>query len=287
MKKVCVLIVGQMRTNSLSGESLTTLAVLDSMRKYIFNSSFDSDVFISTDNIDLKKASDFFGDSLKNVHISKHNNTPDFFLKNIEEKTPSLEYFFNLYDTYDLDGNDSFKYQVNQFYRALCCFNMVEDYMKYDYIMIMRPDLLYYRDLSYMVDYLNKTEDCKLVGNLNYYAMGRPEIMKHYCDLSYKFGSYNKNKKNYNITTNNICSSEFFNDVDTKRWTFSPEIQLACHLYEYCLAENLVIDKTLCMVSCEVLIVRHWMIDKCDSCYVCTSGLAEKESLYKHFKQLN
>lgn len=299
MKKVCVLLTGEMRTNPLSDDCLTTESVIESMATNIFNSrfktSFESEVFIATDCIDVVKAKEFFGDTLKNIHISKQNirnpNTSlsETYLTPLVRRTPPIEYFLKLYDKYDLDGNDSFKYQVYQFYRALCCFNLVEDYTKYDYIVLLRPDLIYYNNFLDMFDLLEQNKECHLVGNLNYYAVGRPHIMKHYCELSYKFGSYNKNKLNFDIRGDNICSLEFFNDPDTKRWTFSPEIQLACHLYIYCITNKLPITKTLMKIVKEpdVLIVRHWMIDKCNICYVCNNGLAEKDELYRHFKITN
>lgn len=299
MQSVCVLFAGQMRTNSLSNESLTTTIINDSIKKNILNDEFKSkfsyDVYISSDSLNLDATKEFFGDNLRNIHLSNklycHDDslTTEWYLHSIESQIPPIKHFLDLYDTYDLDGNDTFKYQVYQFYRALSCFNLIDGYMNYDYIMILRPDLLYTADFCEKLEFLNKNDDCHLLGNLNYYAVGRPDIMKHYCDLVYKFGSYNKNIINYDISVPNICSVEFFNDPDTKRWTFSPEIQLACHLYEFCKMNGLIIHKTLAGIynSQDVLIIRHWMIDNCNTCYLCTNGVVEKDEYYKIFKTSN
>jgi hypothetical protein len=289
MQSVCILFTGQMRTNPLSNESLTTTVISDSIKKDILNDEFKSkfnyDVYISSDSLNLDATKEFFGDNLRNIYL-QDTLGQEWYLHSIESQIPPIKHFLDLYDSYDLDGNESFKYQVYQFYRALCCFNLVDGFMNYDYIILLRPDLLYNSDFTSKLDFLNKNEDCHLVGNLNYYAVGRPEIMKHYCELVYKFGSYNKNIIKYDINVPNICTPEFFNDPDTKRWTFSPEIQLACHLYEFCKMNNLKVDTALSGVcnNQDLLIVRHWMIDSCNKCYICSSGLAEKDQLYRLFK---
>jgi hypothetical protein len=299
MKNLCILIVGQMRTNILSSEEITSEEITNYMKLNIFNeflkNNFNYDVFVSSDSINIDRTKEFFGDNLKNICLTQkswidpNNSTPDFYLKQIDRKIQPVQYFLNLYDSYDLTNCDSYKYQVYQFYRALCCFNLVDDYTKYDYIMLIRPDLIYYNNFSRLFDFLEENKECKLIGNLNYYALGRPEIMKHYCELVYKFGSYNKNLKNYNIIENNICSPEFFNHPDTKRWSFAPEIQLACHLYEFCINNNLIINKTLvkAIVEPDVLMVRHWFIDRCNKqeCYICYNNLCYEDILFKKFSK--
>lgn len=286
-----------MRTNMLSDEEITTDEITNYMKRNIFNeymkNNFNYDVFISSDNINIDRTKEFFGDNLKNICLTKkswidpNNSTPDFYLKEVNTKILPIEYFLNLYDSYDLTNCDSFKYQVYQFYRLLTCFNLVEDYTKYDYVLKIRPDALYNIDFSKIIEYLNNNNECQLVAITDLFAIGRNNIMKHYCELAYKFGSYNKNLKNYNIINDNFIGSSFFNDSDTKRWTFAPEIQVACHLYEYCEKSNLDICKTLNQGYSfgELLIIRHWMIDTCnkEDCYTCRSEICNKDTYFKKF----
>ena len=299
MKNLCVLITGQMRTNILSGEELTTKDITDHMNLNIFNDymkdNFNYDVFIASDSIDIEQTKEFFGDKLNNVCLTKkswidpNNSTPDFYLKEIDRKIPPIEYFLDLYETYDLTNYDSYKYQVYQFYRLLTCFNLVEDYTKYDYILKIRPDIIYKSNFSEKFEYLNNNDECQLIGITDLFAIGRSDIMKHYCELVYKFGSYNKDLKNYNIIDDNLIESIFFNDPDTKRWAFSPEIQLACHLYEYCETNKLNISNVLKKGYDfeQIHVIRHWMIDMCNQkdCYVCNSGLCKDDTYFKKFNK--
>ena len=74
-KKLCVLIAGQMRTNILSGEELTTKDITDYMNLNIFNDymkdNFNYDVFIASDSIDIERTKEFIGDNIKNICLSK------------------------------------------------------------------------------------------------------------------------------------------------------------------------------------------------------------------------
>jgi len=303
MKKVCVLIVGQMRTNPLSGSSLSTDVITNSIKKYIFNDKFKSrfnyDVYISTDNLDINSTTEFFGDNLKNIHMSEReylkndNLSPDWYLHPINRQLPPVKHFLDLYDTYDLDGNASYKFQIYQWYRKLCGFNLIDNYTNYDYFVVIRPDLEYHCDFSELFDFIEKNTKCQVIGRHDFYAVGKPEIMKYYCELVYKFGSYNKNKINYSITQPNLFPPQFFNDADTKRWTFAPETQLACHLFTYCINNNLNIYDTMLDVSVisrtidgRITIIRHWMIDRCDSnrCHVCKSGICYGDTKFRFYK---
>jgi hypothetical protein len=73
--RIAILLTGQMRANSMNPEYLADTIIHDSIRIHFLNTEFtdryDYDVFISTDKISLKKAYEFYGNNLKNVHITE------------------------------------------------------------------------------------------------------------------------------------------------------------------------------------------------------------------------
>ena len=76
-KRIAILYSGQMRSNSLSDGYINDNVILDETKKFFlnkqFNEKYDYDVFFSVDNINTEKATQFFGEHLKNIHITETN----------------------------------------------------------------------------------------------------------------------------------------------------------------------------------------------------------------------
>ena len=146
-KKVAILFSGQIRTNFLNPDLKTDNRILESLNKYLFNNQFreyfDYDVFISVDNIDINKASNYFGNSLRNVNLTEKN----WFMEKLEQEfiPKSYDFFHNKYMNRNFKNSDPHAYALFQYYRMYCSFIMAKNYekmnhVKYDYFVRIRPD---------------------------------------------------------------------------------------------------------------------------------------------------
>ena len=128
--RVAILYSGQTRANSLSTKSTCDTVILDSTLIYFLNdyfkSRYDYDVFFSVDDIDIEKSKTFFGEHLKNIHITE----TDWFMEPIENKIFPFSNYYNKYITLNFQNCISYEQHLYQYYRMYCCYLLADDYEK-------------------------------------------------------------------------------------------------------------------------------------------------------------
>jgi hypothetical protein len=151
-KRVAILYSGQIRTNGLSSYTEDNI-ILDSIQKHFINDEFKNtyeyDVFISTDTIDIEKANCFFGHHLKNINFTEKS----YFINKIDETIPNYHYFYNKYLMTNFNGSMQHLHALFQYYRMFCAYKMAKDYEKknnieYDIFIRIRPDSRIMQDMN-------------------------------------------------------------------------------------------------------------------------------------------
>jgi len=256
--KICFLISGQMRTNSLSNNKITNNYLNKSFDKYLCNTeieqNFNCDVFLSVDNCNIDKTKAFFGNKLKNIHCMDN----DFYLNPINSKILPYEFYKNQYNNYDFEGcGDHFTSCVMQFYRLYDCLNLVENINEYKYIIRIRPDAKFYVNIYQFLNKLEQNNNILLFGDIGYSAIGRTDIMIHYCKLIEKIGTY-KTIDKYKFIKNIACH-KLFTYRPKKEWWYTVEVQSTIHLMDYCFMNNLDIDTSLNSYHIQNIEYQHYI----------------------------
>ncbi len=146
-KKVGIIISGQIRANSLNPDFTHDSIILDSIKEYFLNEEFineyEYDIFISTDQIDVDKSKEFFGENLKNINLTESN----WYMNNQEIQINQFEYYYNKYIkiTEKYEGYEFYPNAVYQYYRMFVAYTMLKKYQldtnsKYDFFVRIRPD---------------------------------------------------------------------------------------------------------------------------------------------------
>jgi hypothetical protein len=210
---------------------------------------------MSTDDTHLDNTYNYFGiDNVKNLHLL---NT-GFYKENITFHIPSIDHFIEKYRREDKHGKHTFEGSIHQHYKIYDCFNLLENYTsiyEYDYIIRLRPDLIFDYDISEYIKYLDKNINVHILTRWDFFAIGKPDIMKYYCcSLKNKFGTYNFDTNVDDIDSIEICDSDttFFSgkykDLKINNphiWTYAPEIQVFETLLEFCDINGLDINKSM------------------------------------------
>lgn len=258
MKKIAFLFSGQSRCNPLSHNSNKCNTIIESYNKYIFTEYFKKnylyDIFISTDDTHLSNTLDYFGiDNVKNIHLL---NT-GFYKEEITWPLPCIDQFIDKYRREDKYGRQSYEGSIYQHYKIYDCFNLLENYTScydYDYIIRLRLDTIFDYDVSEYIKYLDENINVHILTRWDFFAIGKPDIMKYYCcSLKNRYGTYNFNTNIDDIDYIGFCNdNRHFEDnyKDLKnnnlhRWTFAPEIQLFETLFEFCNKHGLDINETI------------------------------------------
>ena len=258
MKKIAFLFSGQSRCNPLSHNSNKCNTIIDSYNEYVFTEylkkNYLYDIFISTDDTHLTNTYTYFGiDNVKNLHLL---NT-GFYKEQITFHIPSEDHFIEKYRKENKDGKCTYESSIYQHYKIYDCFNLLENYTSYtdyDYIIRLRLDTIFDYDISEYIKYLDNNINVHILTRWDFFAIGKPDIMKYYCcSLKNKYGTYNFDTNVDHIDTIEICNdSRHFTDnyKDLKinnsyRWTYPPEIQLFETLLEFCHNNGLDINKTM------------------------------------------
>ena len=145
-KHVILFFSGQARMNGLSNNSRKHNFIIESYNKFIFTKEFKEKynykIFISTDNLDIQRAIDYFGvENIGNIHLFDTN----YYYKNINTKIPHVDTFLEKYnnsphwDTYSrYDGS------IHQHYKILDCYNLFrnESNLPCDYMIRLRMDTI-------------------------------------------------------------------------------------------------------------------------------------------------
>ena len=156
-QKIAIMLTGQIRTNGLSNDSNDTI-ILDSIEKYLLNTTFkenfEYDVFISTDQIDINKTKEYFGNNLKNINLTEKN----WYYNPISLEVESYDYFYNKY--LDIIKNKPEYHSCigpfYQNYRIYCCYKMIIDKEQktntnYDYYIKIRLDSRIMQDFTQLM----------------------------------------------------------------------------------------------------------------------------------------
>jgi hypothetical protein len=196
--------VGQMRTNSLNPQFKRDTIIIDSLKEYLFNDEFKTkyeyDIFISTDDIDIEAAYNFFGENnIKNIHLIEKN----FYLNPIENYIEDYEFFHELYlQTNFIESYDIHLSQLYQYYRLYDAYNMLKNYQNksnitYDYAIRLRPDTSLNKNLMELFNKLENT-DIKIILEHNLFQICKFEFSEIF-NVIETYGTYNDPiEKRYN-----------------------------------------------------------------------------------------
>lgn len=204
-KRVAILFSGQMRTNSLNSDYNNDNLILEELRKNFinteFNNNYDYDVYFSVDSIDINKTKDFFGDHLKNIHITEQN----WYMNPIESAVPEYSYFHNKYLKIDFQNCDNHAHALYQYYRMYCAYNLLKNYqknnnVKYDYLVRIRPDIRLMQDITPLFNILETSNKINI-------------IMEHeqLCILKYKLEDMFKLIEYYGVYTDEVFKQHGYN----------------------------------------------------------------------------
>ena len=151
-KRVGIIYSGQTRSNSLNPNYNNDNIILDATSKFFLNNEFkdryDYDVFFSVDIINFSKAKEYFGENLKNIHITETN----WYMYPIEEIIPEFNYFHNKFLQIDFQNLPNHEHGFYQYYRMFCAYKLLKDYQQknnitYDYLVRIRPDIRLMQDI--------------------------------------------------------------------------------------------------------------------------------------------
>jgi hypothetical protein len=259
MKKIAILFTGQSRTNSLSNNEYVTEMITNSYDKYFFTENFkqtyEYDIFICTDDINLGKTLEFFGkEKVKNIYFMNMQK----FLYSINNEIYKFDVILNNYKKLHLGENKFHENGLHQFYKCYVAFCLLSNYNEYDYIIRSRLDIEFVTDVQSQIEYLEKNEHAKIIASWDAFAIGKPEIMEEYLCIVLKYGINDFSKSNHDFKKN-IISIEKYNERKYNRyeWKNSPEIQLFECLFEYCSKNNYIIDDTIIGMNNMTTIIRY------------------------------
>jgi len=270
--RIGFLFTGHMRSNPLGFSTNPNYEILETLNKFVFNDdfkkSYDYDVFISTDSINIHKAFDFFGQdsnglcNLKNIRMEKQLGFMDpHYYFDIPYKSIEENYFKVEFLKQDLTGYDSCiaMMSIPQMYKVYDAFNMLNNhngygnYINYYFICKIRLDMLIRENIIDSFNRLNNNPDIQMITFWDMNLLGKPEIMKYYCEaITNKFGFYDFSTSNYPdfgelilFKYNSYCGIKNGAAGGKWNWRFANEIQLIEHLLRYCEENNLDASKTI------------------------------------------
>jgi hypothetical protein len=266
-QRVGILFTGNTRSNPLGFSKSPNGDILEGYKNNIFNNEFkemfDYDIFISTDDIHIQNTISFFGfEHIKNIHIlNSITGAEQYYLNDyLNYKIAPENYYLSNY----LQQNfmDCIKYpnSILQNYKILDAYHLLQQYeekynVKYDYIVRIRLDLIFKFNIMSAFNKLIKNPNLQIIGHHDFVFIGKSDIMRFYCtSLNRSYGKYNFNETNH-LFNNNLIGYNHYNEwkqIDSKRWTYAPEVQAWETLFEYCKLNNLDIDITInSMFLCE------------------------------------
>jgi hypothetical protein len=252
-KKIAILIVGEIRTNSLGKGNNT--GFVDTFKKNFLNkdviSNYDINIFFVTDKIDEEKANNYFGDYLKGlIQVSKQNEND----LNLNEMINNYMNYYNYRksnpDKYPITLPRSSYIHTN--YKLYLAYKLMKEYeetniFNHDYILKIRPDMKFtnnfYDDIKNLE---NNNLEISFCWDFSYF--GRYDIMSHICKLIFLYGKYNYGdiKHDTKYTRNIIFCTYDYLDLSSKlwdNWCESPEVQLFEHVLDYCYKNNIDYNK--------------------------------------------
>lgn len=249
-KKIVFLFSGNARTSPFTVDpQKRSREILDSYNRYVFTDEFkekyDYEVYITSDNIDLKDTVQYFSQNhIKNIHLLDS----DYYLTTNSETNPeikNIEYYLNKYNDKDWTYYDKYDGSIHQHYKILDSYNLAKkngSLQDADYIVRIRMDVKFHKNIEDVLEKFEENPDLEVVLSWDYFAIGKPEIMECYCTgLENNYGNY---KYEVPVPEKLPIMEEYFVN-DKKRWTYAAERQLFEMLYDYCHQKNLDINKTI------------------------------------------
>jgi hypothetical protein len=125
------------------------------------------------------------------------------------------------------------------------------EYEKCDYIIRIRLDVIVKKDILEILSLFTKRPELEIVIKWDFFAIGKPKIMKCYCSgLENNYGNYT----NQVVVPDILPVMHDYKSLDPYRWMFAPERQLFEMLYDYCNRNYLDINKTICNIDfCNII----------------------------------
>lgn len=224
-KRVAILFSGQIRNHFL-GDGYQD----DTLSKFLltsqFKEKFDYDIFISVDRINIEKTIEYFGNSLKNIHFLETG----YFLKPITKKILPFDYYNNKFIHRDFESLYSYPDQFYQYYRMYDCFNLIENPEDYDYIVRLRPDIIFLKDCMEFFDHKFSMEH-------NLFWVSSKPFHDFYRIILENYGSY----RHIFDMSMYLCIYEGANPYKFK---YCSETQILNAIYTMCLELNFDISNT-------------------------------------------
>ena len=243
-KKLGILFSGQMRPNSLNPNYCNDNIILESISKYLLNDEFknkyDYDIFFSVDVIDFDKTRGFFGENLKNIHITESNT----YLHDIESDILPYTYFHENYLKINFKDCNNHIHALYQYYRMYSVYNLLKNYqeknnIKYDYLVRIRPDIRIMQDIMPMFNILEQTNKQIITEHEQLF------ILKYELEDIFKliecYGNYQEPmylKNIYSYLTRGV-NLEPYNIM-----CFCPEKQFTDHVYHIIKSKNMEFSDT-------------------------------------------
>jgi hypothetical protein len=233
-KRVGIIYSGQLRSNGLNPEYKSDDIILEATRKYFLNDHFsekyDYDVFFSVDTIDVSKAKEFFGDHLKNIHITE----TEWYMNEVDTKIPDYSYYNSKFLSNDFQNCDTFEHSLYQYYRMYCGYNMLKDYqtknnIKYDYLVRIRPDIRIMQDLMPLFAILETTNK-QIIMEHEQLCILTPYLEEMFAFVNY-MGTYKGSLWDH-MQRYTFLSRDGLGYPD-KIWKFAPEKQFVDYVYDF------------------------------------------------------
>ena len=229
MKNIAIMFIGQMRTNSL-GENADDNIILDSINTYllneVFKNTYNYDIFISTDKIDIEKTKIYFGEHLKNINITENN----WYYNDLIVEVESYEYFYNMY----LNRTKHFSYNLcidsfYQNYRMYCSYKMIIDNEKktntnYDYYIKIRLDSRIMQDIMQLI-LLIDTKQKKICMEHDHLIIVNNEYKEIFNFINF-IGTYQDKINNSDGLLNYFF--RFFYDTNSNFMLFNNDVYFFC-----------------------------------------------------------
>jgi len=167
--------------------------ILDTYNRYIFTeelkSRYDYKVYMSSDNIHLENTKKYFSNHIGNIHLMEN----DYYLYNSEIKTKEVSTYLDKYNKKDWSSHQKYDNSIYQHHKIIDSYNLfLNDKIKCDYIVRLRFDIEFNKDIVELLGKFTEDPDIKLLLDWDMFAIGKPHIMNTYCTgLEKNYGNYN------------------------------------------------------------------------------------------------
>lgn len=242
-KRVGIIYSGQTRSNSLNPNYNNDNIILDATSKFFLNNEFKDrynyDVFFSVDIINVSKAKEYFGENLKNIHITETN----WYMHPIEEIIPEFNYFHNKFLQIDFQNLPNHEHGFYQYYIMFCAYKLLKDYqqnnnIKYDYLVRIRPDIRLMQDIIPLFNILENTNK-EIILEHDFQFILKYDLEELFNFVNF-YGHYKNpvEPQNINIFKHFVHENHLNSFVSDGSTRFAPERQFGEYLNEVILKKN-------------------------------------------------